>query len=362
MQIYNVHIHTFTHEAVPDGFLPFKLAHFVKTPWITKKLGLLLHHINPFSDNDIFDRYAKYLIAGDKKDQMHVFENILKFYPEGSVFGVLSMDMHYMGAGKVPQSYEEQLKELAAVEKKYKDQVFPFIGVDPRRPKVFDLVKRYIEDHDFAGIKLYPPLGFFPTDERLYPIYEYAQKYNIPITTHCSRGGVHFHGEITKEMLKYCRLKLPDLSKYNQIQKCSIFSHPSNYRHLLKDFPNLKINFAHFGGQPDWEDKIFNPKKDIKNIFDINYIDEIIEIVEQYKNAYTDISSTLHSENFFPLLRILLVEKKLAHKVLFGSDYYMVYFNKREKNYCLDVRGYIGEELFKEIAHTNAVKFLKTSL
>lgn len=361
MEIYNVHIHTFTHRAVPNGFLPLKMANFVRTPWLTKKLGLLLHHLIPFTEDDIFDRYAKFLIAGDKKNQMHVFENILKFYPEGSKFGILSMDMHYMGAGDVPQSFEDQLKKLAKVKEKYPDRAFPFICADPRRPKILDLVKKYIEDHDFAGIKLYPPLGYFPTDERLYPVYEYAQKHQIPITTHCSRSGVHYHGEITKEMLKPCKLKLPDISKFDQKKQCSVFSHPLNYRHVLKDFPELKINFAHYGGVADWEDKVFNPRRDSKNIFDINFIDEINDLITEYKNAYTDISFTMHKEKFFPLLKILLTDHKLAHKVLFGSDYYMVYFNKREKNYSLDVRGAIGEELFKEIAYTNPKKFLKTN-
>lgn len=362
MRIYNVHIHTFTNKAVPDGFLPLKMAHFVKTPWITKKLGLLLHYIVPFSDNDPFDRYAKFLIAGDKKDQMHVFENILRFYPEGSAFAILSMDMHYMGAGKIPQTFEDQLAKLARIKEKYPDQAYPFIFVDPRRKNIFDLVKKCIEDHNFAGIKMYPPIGYFPTDERLYPIYEYAEKNEIPITVHCSRGGIHYHGEVTEEMLKPCKLDVPEgFSVFDQRKKCNLFSHPSNYRFVLDDFPNLKLNFGHFGGGFDWEDKIFNPKKDIKDIFDINWVEEITQIIAKYKNAYTDISYTLHNYRFFPLLKIYLENPDLADKIMFGSDYYMVFFNKREKRFGLDVRGALGEEHFFQIANKNPKKFLKKS-
>lgn len=358
MKIYNVHIHTFTHRATPDGFLPLKMAHFVKTPWITKKLGLLLHYLIPFSDNDIFDRYAKYLIAGDKKDQMHVFENILRFYPEGTAFSILSMDMQYMGAGEVKQPFEEQLDRLTDLKEKYPDQVYPFIFVDPRRENSFDLVKKYIEKHDFAGIKMYPSLGYFPTDKRLYPIYEYAQQHQIPITVHCSRGGIHYHGEITDDMLKPCRLDLPDISDFDQRKKCNLFSHPSNYRHVLDDFPELKINFGHFGGQDDWQDKILNPKRETNDIFDINWVEEITQIVAKYKNAYTDISFTLHNEKFYPLLKIFLENPKLSEKILFGSDYYMLYFNKREKRFGLDIRGALGEEHFFQIANKNPKKFL----
>jgi len=362
MKIYNVHIHTFTNKAVPDGFLPLKMAHFVKTPWITKKLGMLLHYIIPFTENDPFDRYAKFLIAGDKKNQMHVFENILKFYPEGTAFGILSMDMKYMGAGKVPQSYEDQLQKLARVKEKYPDQAFPFIFVDPRRKNILDLVKRYIEDHNFEGIKMYPPVGYFPTDKRLYPVYEYAEKHQLPITVHCSRGGIHYHGEITDEMLKDCRLKIPkDYASYDMRKKCNIFAHPSNYRHVLDDFPNLHLNLGHFGGQKDWEDKIYNPKREPKDIYDMNWVEEVTQIIMKYKNAYTDISYTLHNEKFFPLLKIYLENPKIAEKVLFGSDYYMVYFNKREKRYGLDVRGALGDEHFFQIANKNAKKFLKHS-
>jgi hypothetical protein len=38
-----------------------------------------------------------------------------------------------------------------------------------------DLVKKHIEERGFQGIKVYPPVGFYPFDKNLHPILEYAE-------------------------------------------------------------------------------------------------------------------------------------------------------------------------------------------
>jgi hypothetical protein len=74
---------------------------------------------------------------------------------------------------------------------------------------------------------------------------------------------------------------------------------------------------------------------------------------------YSDISFTLNNREFFPLLKVLLNNKKLKSKILFGSDYYMVETKTTERRFSIDLRADLGDDDFLTIASKNPQKFLK---
>lgn len=157
----------------------------------------------------------------------------------------------------------------------------------------------------FAGIKVYPPLGFnpWPKDyseerEKAELLYSTCVKKKIPIITHC--GGSGFR----------------TVSK-NDYER---FATPERWQEVLEHYPKLKICFAHLGTEKGvkkhkWTKKIFeliaNPK---------------------YPNVYTDISCRCFSEKDYCKLNKIV--KKHAKKtdldesdyyahILFGTDYPM---------------------------------------
>ncbi|MEV0328782.1 amidohydrolase family protein [Micromonospora echinospora] len=64
-----------------------------------------------------------------------------------------------------------------------------FWGVDPRAgaagPEEFE---RTVTEYGFAGLKLYPPAGYSPSDRRLYPYYEICAARGLPVLTHTGPG------------------------------------------------------------------------------------------------------------------------------------------------------------------------------
>ena len=87
----------------------------------------------------------------------------------------------------------------------------------------------------------------------------------------------------------------------------------------------------------------------------------ICDLINRYDNIYADISATLHEERTHPLLKVLLeTNPKLRERILFGTDFYMVSLSKSEKELSLGLRGYLGEELFHQIAVTNVETFLSS--
>lgn len=352
MQFYNSHIHTFIDKDIPEKFLPLGLVRVLSRKAGFRIISRVLNYLNPWTDDDQFDRYVKFIKIGRLGSQEKIFGECKKFYPDDTLFGVLSMDMAYMGAGKVPRAYPEQLKELSELRRKY-PQVIPFIHIDPRRDNYMDILKKSIEELGFKGVKIYPPLGYFPYDECLYPVYEYCEAYNLPVISHCSpHNPVHFKGSKKDLIRLLSKSKTPiDMKNKKRKELCANFTHPKNWEYVFNDFKKLKLCLAHFGSAEMWGKYIETPDKDD------NWFVYIKDMIPRYENLYTDISFTLHREEFFPLLKVLLTDKKLRDRILFGSDYYMVETECNERRFGLDLRAYLGEEYFNAIAVINPKGF-----
>ena len=352
--IYNSHIHTFRDVDIPRKFLPLGLVRLLASNFGSNLFTSALNNLNPFSDKDLLDRYVKFIKTGKLKSQEAIFQQCAAFYPSRSRFVILPMDMAYMGAGKVPRPYEEQLKELAQLKHKFNDKVLPFVHIDPRRPGHSDLFYRMIEEHHFQGLKLYPPLGIYPFDERLYPIYDYCQKQQLPVIAHCSPyNPVHFKGP-KKDLLEL--LKNPhfniDTHKKKRKELCSYFTQPSNYKYVMDAFPDLKISMAHFGSGYYWKEYLEKPGNPD------NWFTIIRKMLAEYPNFYTDVSFTMSDPSYFALLKVIMADENIAEKILFGSDYYMVETESNERRFGLELRAFLGEHLFRQLSHSNPEKFL----
>ena len=352
--MYNCHIHTFLEKDIPRRYLPLGLVRLLASTPGFQLVGFVLNALNPVTSNDQFKRYRKIIEIGRYNNQKEIFEECQKFYPVNSKFVVASMDMEFMNAGRVPRKYKEQLKELAELKSIYPDAILPFVHLDPRRPGMMDILKSCIEDWNFAGIKIYPSLGYFPYDVRLKPMYEYAEKYDLPIISHCSPYNPTYNRswpyEI-KAMLSGSKIPL-DLDTRNRKRLCSNFANPLNYPFVLDEYKKLRICLAHFGSEYYWTRYLDHPEdKD-------NWLILIKDMMEKYPNLYTDISYTLNNQEFFPLLKVLLADPKIREQILFGSDYYMVEYKATERRFGLDLRGYIGETNFRTIALDNPKQFL----
>jgi len=354
MIIHNCHMHTFTNQHVPVGFLPLGLLRLLSRSEVGRRIGKILSGVKPGSYDDYFDRNAAFVNIGNKPTQREVFELVKGFYPDDTRFVVLPMDMEYMDAGEVPIKYEIQLDELAELKKIYHDILFPFVAVDPRRPNLLPLVQKYIEEHEFAGIKMYPPLGFFPNDSRLDPIYKYAETNQLPVMTHCSKGGVYFRGKLTETMRTH-----PDTNDVLASAKNNAFtehySHPSNYDVIMAKFPNLKLCLGHFGGDDEW-------RKYLATSWDrdqeLSWFKIILNMLKKYDTLFTDISYSLYDTRLHPMLKILLTDSTVRNKILYGSDFYMIERDMSDRAYSMTLRAFLGEDDYRQIAETNPKAYL----
>ena len=360
MQLTNCHTHTFTHDHVPDRFVPYLLGLLLKIPWVRRALLALMRHLDPKRRGKL-TRYAQILEVSYKRSQEHVFELLRSFYPQDTRFVVLPMDMELMGAGRVAKSIDEQHAELAQLRDRYPELVIPFAAADARRADVVEKTKRWIEEKRFRGIKLYPPIGYHPNDAALRPLYAYAAERGIPVMTHCSRpSSVQYRGEPTERMrtdpLTGQRLSL------GRLELLTLFTDPDAYVPILEAQPALKLCLAHFGGAGDWEAYLNDPWAPGSPAGEKSWLAKIMDMLRSgaYENLYTDISYTVFAnEEYVYLLEVLLSDERVSRRVLFGSDFYVVENAElEERRTSVRVRGMLGEDLFRTIAHDNPREYL----
>jgi predicted TIM-barrel fold metal-dependent hydrolase len=306
-----------------------------------------------------FERMAAFAGIGSLDSQETVFSILQGYYPSDAEFIVLAMDFEFMGAGKPEQSYLEQLDELRALAANpvFGARIHPFIALDPRREGFLDLAKRCIDSHGFAGIKLYPALGFCPADDRLLPLWEWAESRHIPIMTHASRGGVYFRGRPGEISWPEDDLKPDHAGKARDWT--DRLSDPAEFRPVLKRFPNLKICFAHLGGGDECEKWLSKPWPDHLNAS--NWLTEILSLMKTYPQVYSDLSYVGFQTNLHPLLHVLIRDHEIGSRLLFGSDFYMVQQDATEREFSIRLRSLLSEHEYDRISKINPQQYLARS-
>lgn len=150
--------------------------------------------------------------------------------------------------------------------------LFAFAAIDPRAVGDLPAEVRRVAARGAVGIKLFPPYhGFYPNDQRLYPLYDEASRLGLMVMFHT---GVSLYRE---SRLKYAQpLWLDDVAA---------------------DFPALRIVIAHCGRGLWYE--------------------EAWQLAVIHPNIWLELSGIPPRQ----VLQHLPGLEKLADRVLFGSDW-----------------------------------------
>lgn len=180
-------------------------------------------------------------------------------------------------------SIEELVQKHLEILKNYPDKFFFFMGMDPRwGGDGIDLFEKTVQSGHCKGFKLYPPCGFSPSDESLFPFYEICNRYNIPVLMHV--GG-----------------SSPTLSNE--------FANPMHIDKAAFEFKNVNFILAH--GL-------------------VNFPEESTMLGRLRPNIFLDSSGyySLEGSSRLSSFREFFADSSLHHKILFGSDWPMSILGK----------------------------------
>ncbi len=261
-----------------------------------------------------------------KKDQREVLEHYLgkfslmqipEFWGRPFVTGVLMMDLETGWDIQPKKKLAEQVDEIKAISEVH--PIIPFFPVDPRRPDVYELfLKAFAEgDTQFFGVKCYPALGYLPSDARLDPIFEICAEKNIPVLTHCG-GNIVSTYEKKIEVQNESGLFSFAIPGSSRVERATFLNNPANWDSVLEKHKNLKLNLAHFGGDNNWEEHARSGEN--------ARVAKVIQMVEDPElQVYTDFSFNLvEKELFDTFLNLIDSNPKVAEKVMYGTDYWVV--------------------------------------
>lgn len=292
-----------------------------------------------------------------------------------------------------------------------KIKILPFLGIDLRRLDnlnglpIADWFDKFLDEElnvefkydtpasqintlqngNFIGVKLYPSLGGKLDPQKHLPFLQLLQERNVPITAHCQEDSFKQGDEKDKTLVQY--------------------AHPSHWHKMFESgkIDDLKINFAHFGGESEVEKTIaFNLEDDTDGISypaailgsKKTWTYQILKLLKKYPKTYSDLSAFDYRNKKASLALgwLIALDKqgkfndmgsyKLSDKLLFGSDYPMLLnytsnyqqvarqFAKATDFHKLNYKGYGkppreidgvkigGSGLREKLTEVNPIKFL----
>jgi predicted TIM-barrel fold metal-dependent hydrolase len=115
--------------------------------------------------------------------------------------------------GEADAAIEEQNQRVSEVAKNHPGRFVYFCGVDPRRAGALELFEKSVQDWGAKGLKLYPTTGFLPSDRVVYPFYERASAWKIPILFHTgAQDPPYVSGNAHPSLLLRPLVDFPDLT------------------------------------------------------------------------------------------------------------------------------------------------------
>lgn len=175
----------------------------------------------------------------------------------------------------------DQVQEHAArLMAKHPGRFVAFAGIDPRRPNATELLEWAVRTLGVRGLKLYPPMGFYPYDKVADPLYELCEATGLPVLFH------------TGEALAITSPR---------------FANPLFVQDVQARFPRLIVWLGHAGAKLWW--------------------DEAVSVAANGVNSYLELSvwiwdTTTEEEAERFVRRLALARDRLGpHRLLFGSDH-----------------------------------------
>lgn len=292
-----------------------------------------IRFINPNDENKGFIDLIKASKFLTFKRMIQVYNFYIDKYSLATNFGYskekvlvtgLMMDLEVGWGVKIKKSMYQKVTELKKLS--LKKPVLPFLFCDPRRAdytgaktNLYSLFNyAFTEGQSFFGVKIYPALGYDPSDYRLWPIYKICEEYKIPILTHC--GGESISTD--KLTLNTFEGEQPSVLRAKKRKEMAYkLNDPKRWNLVLEKFPKLKLNFGHFGGYETW-----SSSAPVSKVKDLQQRKEcIFNFIRKYDNVYADFSYNLVEIDLTKNLKnVLYFDNKIRERTLFGSDYWVV--------------------------------------
>jgi predicted TIM-barrel fold metal-dependent hydrolase len=268
----DIHRHLWNKDWFPPGHrMAFAVRAAKRTPLERDPLTIL-----PRVGEGIYDRDGA-LTIGDMED----------LDISASVVMVLDWGMAYVmrGLEDAPLPIREINRQTLEICALHPGRLYGFCGVDPRRKDALQLFETAVSEWGAVGLKVYPPCGYYATDNLMLPLYRKACDLNVPVLIHTGA------------------------SMFDLLTKYSI---PEQVEEVAAMFPDLTVIWGH---------------SNLQGRFESGAYWRAIQIAGSMFNIYLDlcdwqVTGALDDRNIAEFWHVLDVMRNTvgAHRMLWGTD------------------------------------------
>jgi predicted TIM-barrel fold metal-dependent hydrolase len=191
---------------------------------------------------------------------------------------ILNVDWELGMNGQAVVSIDEVHRRYQQLVVEHPDRLAYFAGVDPRRPDALPILLRAFDEYSARGLKLYPPVGFYPYEDVVRPLLDACLERSRPVAIHT--GG-------TLGLLR------------------TRFANPLFIQDIQRQYPKLTVMIAHSGSDFWWE--------------------EALSVASNGYDTYLELSGWQHfakrNEDVFVKRLHDAISSLGPHKLVFGSDH-----------------------------------------
>jgi len=313
-------------------------------------LGRMAWKANLFGEDDhpnllggfsAFLQFTKTMMT----DEASIVWAAMEEYPEVGLFVHHMMDLDKTYAWKSRISFETQISRMQSLDGMFPGRLLHFVAYDPYRKKgALASVQRGIK-MGAMGVKFYPPSGYSalgnviraaPADKHSTAYAQWSSRYSGLTGTNLDSNNV--------ALFQYCSTNQIPIFTHCSPKGFEAANHygehgdPKHWEMVLKQFPQLRLCFAHAGGVEGWVgtncwcatnesygETVYRLCRTYENVYcDTGYLEEIL-VPEKRTEFVTRLKAALSGSANAPY--------SFANKVMYGTDWHMIVKVPGHKDY-----------------------------
>lgn len=324
------------------------------------------------------------ILTRSRKDILFELKRLYNNGTDLMIFSPSIVDFKYwlQADENIVSSNQDQVNVMSRLARQETDVVLlNFVGFCPLRAALdrrdgvknnaHKIVRNAIKNKGFAGVKIYPPMGFQPIGNK-HEAGLFGQKSGFKVS------GARIDAELLK-LYRWCvKEGVPIKSHGNNsiaAQRCSgKKASPMFWEDVYKhsEFQSLHVNVAHFGGFEETEiggtSGQLAQNKTCK-VPRLNWEELSAQLANKNPNFYTDVGfwdnvlrGGYNAQAVAETKKLLSKFENLNNQILYGSDWLMIGRLKGHEYYLKDVKNAFKNRLDlapKKVMSENAMRYLK---
>jgi hypothetical protein len=280
-----------------------------------------------------------------KEERM--YEHLQKGYANGLKvrFNHLMMDMEPAYKETPRKTLQVQIEQMTSIMRESREKLTGFVAFHPDREDGLKVAKDALEHGGFAGVKVYPGLGYVPDANKgvWKDLLGFVCENSIPVLAHCTPAGWELHYEQTgRNSDPIAWETILGIEGYRRLRLCLGHGGGSG-AHDRKDKSH------YFGWADDWS----NHDVPVGHTYKGNYAEMIVKLCREYENVYCDLSyhellvvdrpgvdsAKAREQMIANLVREIGKDQsdgskyKLREKLMYGTDFHMPTLISRTQEY-----------------------------